>query len=304
MTLYPPPVRAYPRAANISRAIHQTYGSKTIPADISNNILRIKSLNPGFQHHLYDDHDIQNLVFADYGKDVLDVLNRISPNYGAARADLFRYLLIYKNGGVYLDIKSTVVESLDRFILDSDQFILAQWKETGKNEMFDAWGTNDECSHVPGGEFQQWHIIAAAGHPFLKAVIEKVLLNILTYRPWVHDIGRVGTLRTTGPRAYTNAIYPLLPLHEHRLVASEKQIGLRYSIFNDTVSHLRLSHRYYRHNRSPVVRLKGVLIIAGWLYSAFRTITDSYKVNRIFSSFRGFRLDGKGRQINSGGGLQ
>ena len=37
---------------------------------------------------------------------------RINPNYGAAKADIFRVLVLHKYGGVYFDIKSKV-DNLD-----------------------------------------------------------------------------------------------------------------------------------------------------------------------------------------------
>ncbi len=38
------------------------------------------------------------------------------PRYGVVLADIFRYLVIYNEGGVYLDIKSTVNRPLDEII--------------------------------------------------------------------------------------------------------------------------------------------------------------------------------------------
>ena len=52
-----------------------------------------------------------NYIRREYGESILSCYLRIDPVYGAARADLFRYLLLYRTGGVYLDIKSAARRS-------------------------------------------------------------------------------------------------------------------------------------------------------------------------------------------------
>ena len=44
-----------------------------------------------------------------------------------ARADFFRYLLVYQLGGVYLDIKSSLDKPLKDVLRAEDQFILTHW---------------------------------------------------------------------------------------------------------------------------------------------------------------------------------
>lgn len=73
-------------------------------------------MNPGWEHRLYDDADIEAFIRESYGDEILAYYHRIDRRYGAARADLFRYLLLYRLGGVYLDIKSTTVRPLDEVL--------------------------------------------------------------------------------------------------------------------------------------------------------------------------------------------
>ena len=245
----------FPRGDRIPSVIRQTFPRRdALPEEIEANIRHLRHLNPYHEYCFYDDSDVVAFIGDSYGEAVLQEFQRIGPEYGAARADLFRYLLMYKLGGIYLDIKSTAVIPFDRSLSATDQFLLSQWEATGEGEPFEGWGKNAECAHVPGGEFQQWHIIAAPGHPFLRAVIAQVLDNIQEYRPWVHGVGRLGTLRTTGPRVYTRTIFPLLPMYEHRLARSEEDLGLRYSIYGNQGGHRKLVQTYYRWNRTAVIQ--------------------------------------------------
>ncbi len=191
-----------------------------------------------------------------YGEDVLQYYNMINPAYGAARADLFRYLMLYRFGGIYIDIKSTFLAPIDDAIDPADAFIISQWRQPHGHDHAE-WGAHKELSHVPGGEFQQWHIIASPGHPFLRAVIQRVLSGIHTYSMSRFGFGQKGVLRLTGPIAYTLAIEPILNDHPHRMVDNETSIGLQYSIFPGQ-THRSFSQRHYTTSTSPIVLRRGV----------------------------------------------
>jgi mannosyltransferase OCH1-like enzyme len=219
----------------IPKTIHQIFFSdKPIPPLLRQNIDRIKGFHDGWKHALYDHGDIVEFIRSAYGPEVLRYYEKINEKYGAARADLFRYLLMYKCGGVYLDIKASVESSLDDYLLPDDEYLLCRWRNKSGEE-FERWGVHSRLRKAGGSEFQQWHIIAAPGHPFLRAVIEKVLHNIDNYNPVLHQTGRAGVLGVTGPIAYTLAIAPLLKEHKHRLVDDHRSLGLEIQLTSPVV---------------------------------------------------------------------
>ncbi|WP_444767748.1 glycosyltransferase family 32 protein [Rhodopseudomonas sp. NSM] len=226
-----------------------------MPKVLTENVDHIRSMNPDWEHRLYDGRAIDEFVLEHYGTDVADLLHRINPLYGAARADLFRYLLMYKCGGVYLDIKSTTNKSLNLSIREDDQFILSHWRN-GPGEPHAGWGLQREFGNDLKREFQQWHIISAPGHPFLKAVIERVLSNIQSYRSWVFGVGNRGVWKTTGPIPYTLAIEPLMSGNPYRLIADETAMFLQFNIFKDS-GHSNLFGTYYGLLSEPVVQMDG-----------------------------------------------
>lgn len=114
----------------IPRVIHQTLPDKhRIVSSIADNIARLQAMNPGWRHVLHDNDDIPQYIGAHFGADVLKAYNSINPLYGAARADFFRYLLIYNEGGVYLDVKSGCKQPLDDVIQPTDELLLARWED-------------------------------------------------------------------------------------------------------------------------------------------------------------------------------
>ncbi|UOG76065.1 hypothetical protein MTX78_05550 [Hymenobacter tibetensis] len=249
----------------IPRVIHQTFMTKNLTPELQSNVENLKKINPGWEYIIYDDADIVEFIKDNYGPKILGYYERINPRYGAARADLFRYLLLYKRGGVYLDIKSTCLRPLDEVLRPDDRYILAQWKNK-PGEPYAGYGLSAEVAHIEGGEYQQWHVIAAPGHPFLKAVLESVLTNIDNYRPWLHGTGGIGVLRLTGPLAYTLAIHPLLPTSSYRAVANESVIGLDYNIYK-TVSHKVVYKKNYALLTETIVHMKWQHKLPAQLYS-------------------------------------
>jgi len=227
--------------ARIPRVIHQTYYTKTaLPPPLQENICRIQQLNPDWEYRLYDDADIETFILQHYGQDLLNIYQRIDTAYGAARADLFRYLLIYAVGGVYLDMKSTITRPLDAVLLPDDRYILSKWDD----DNYYGWGLHPELAGIERGEFQQWHVIGVAGHPFLQAVIRQVLHNILHYDPHTVGVGFKGVIRTTGPIPYTLSIEALRPFHPYRQVEIERDLGIIYSIYDSQSTDRNQNHRH------------------------------------------------------------
>lgn len=239
---------------SIPKVVHQTYFSKNLPSEIQNNIDQLKIANPDWDFKLYDDADIKNYIEIHFPS-LLKTYLKINPIYGAARADFFRYLLVYNEGGVYLDIKSSISKPFNEIILEDDKYLLSHWPNDKGQDFYTA-GITKDIPH-PFGELQQWHIISIKGHPFLKAVINNVCNNIMLYNPLIHHTGRWGVMTLTGPVAYSNAILPILDLHQHRLVRSHNLLNLVYSIYSSNISvkHHHIYKNHYTALNESVVKL-------------------------------------------------
>lgn len=265
----------------IPKIIHQTHYLDVLPPEINENIEKIKAMNPGWDYRYYNDNDILQFIKDNFGNKILDYFNRINPSYGAARADLFRYLVVYKCGGVYLDIKSSLTAPLDSILTDNDTYLLSYWKNKPGDE-FEGFGLHPELNPEKG-EFQQWHVISAPGHPFLKAVIEAVLRNIDTYIPSLHGVGQHGVLRVTGPVAYTLAINRLLSAYPCRIVNTEEDIGLKYSIYKK-FSHMHIAKAgHYTLLKDSVILLPRIKKYSSDCIHGLKKMNDNIQdLSRIF----------------------
>ncbi len=258
----------------ISRIIHQTYPGTSLPEALRENVADLVRENSGWDHRLYDDRSIECFISDHYPKEILSAYLHIKPEYGAARADLFRYLAVYRLGGVYLDIKSRFVRPIDEVVGGDEGIILSHWRN-GQGQEHQGFGLHRELAHVPGGEFQQWHVIAAPGHPFLRAVILRVLSNLDRYSPWTFGVGRIGVFRLTGPIAYTLAIHPLLGTAPAKVVADEARLSLEYSITGNYV-HRDAFQRHYSQYDTTILELPPAAKFVALIYTALKRFKERF----------------------------
>lgn len=245
-----------PASLGIPRILHQTFSARSrLPIVLDDNCCAIEARNPDFAYRFYEDRDCEDFIAKTYGKAILARYHRINPSFGAARADLFRYLCLYHYGGVYLDIKARVTLPLSRFLRDDDAFLLSQWDHSPGSQ-YAGWGTHRRLSGIAGGEFQQWYIISSPRHPFLAAVIANVIQNIDSFNPFSFGNPWEAVICTTGPVVYTTSIHPILDSHPHRWLSSSEEVGINYSIFAETTDpdgHRKL-YRDYRKAETPLIR--------------------------------------------------
>jgi mannosyltransferase OCH1-like enzyme len=83
--------------------IFQTWYTKEIPSKMVETVNLIKKQNPEFKHYLYDDNECMEFIKDNFPPDVLNAYDSLIP--GAYKADLWRYCILYKKGGIYLDVR-------------------------------------------------------------------------------------------------------------------------------------------------------------------------------------------------------
>jgi len=107
--------------------IYQTWHTKILPAHMKQSVERLKLKHPRFEHILFDDNDCREFIANNFDVSVLNAFDSLIP--GAYKADLWRYCILYKNGGIYLDIKYDCINSFrfieltekEHWVIDIDQ---------------------------------------------------------------------------------------------------------------------------------------------------------------------------------------
>ena len=94
----------------IPKVIYQTWKTQNIHKKINDLHKKMLKANPKYKHIIYTDDQMLDFVKSNYDKDIFRYFERI--NNIVARADFWRYLILFKKGGVYLYIDSIINKNI------------------------------------------------------------------------------------------------------------------------------------------------------------------------------------------------
>lgn len=162
----------------IPKNIFQSWHTRVLHPQIQKYIDEMKEQNPEYSHKIYTDSEMDSFVNENFKGTIANCYNRL--NIIVAKVDFWRYLILYKYGGVYLDMDSYINKPLSELIKDNDECII----------------TAEKNPNV----FVQWALIFNKGHPILQLLIELIVSNIKNNK-YPNDIHKM-----TGPTVFTQAI--------------------------------------------------------------------------------------------------
>lgn len=163
----------------IPKIIYQTWKSKNIPENTQRVRDAIQALNPEYEMVLYDDNEIDQFIKDNFSSYIYNCYSQL--NIGASRADFWRYCILHKNGGVYLDMDAGILKPLRELIRGDEQCIVTR--------------------EGNAGVFNNWIMIFEKNHPIMLEAILKCCDNItnrisnnvveLTVKPLTDAINKV-----------------------------------------------------------------------------------------------------------------
>jgi len=208
----------------IEKNLFQTWFTKDLHPNVQQVVDKIKALNPEYTYRIFDDAEMDQFVNEHYSGEIADCYNRL--NIIVAKADFWRYLVIYKYGGVYLDMDASIDRPLCELIKDEDEAIIT------------AEGNPDA--------YVQWCMMYKKEHPILKRAIEIVVNNIKN-NTYPNDV-----VNMTGPWALTRA-FNEIQAEMFGKVFNQRDITRSTDI---TFSNVNISYRIYGIDYSEFGRFK------------------------------------------------
>ena len=113
--------------------IFQTWHTKVLPPLMYKAVNKLRRVNPRFTYNLYDDNDCREFIKNNFDENVLNTYNKLIP--GAYKADLWRYCILFKYGGIYIDIKYKPVNNFKLINLTENE----HWvKDMDNNGIYNA----------------------------------------------------------------------------------------------------------------------------------------------------------------------
>lgn len=180
---------------NIPNNIFQTWKTQSF-SDC--RPIKVLEMNPNYNYWLFDDKEMDyfmnEIMIYEFDGNITKAYNMIDDINGAAKADLWRYSVLWKYGGVYLDFDATCFVSFDDIIHsdpnqnDVELIISSAWpfefenleqylKVNGNtNDNVIKWLMSSEDNVIRP---IQWQFISMPKSKILTRVIEMVINNIL-----------------------------------------------------------------------------------------------------------------------------
>lgn len=168
----------------IPRVIHQIYED---PAGPSESFLQLaetwKELNPTWEYRFWNKEAIENFLENNF-PDFVPYYKAYS--FNVQRWDAIRYLILYKMGGLYVDMDYECIEPIEPLLLDSTCCI---GMELGHNKVY------YNKSMIIGNAF----IACVPGHSFFKDIINEMIHG----SKYLHLSKVMQVMESTGPMMIT-----------------------------------------------------------------------------------------------------
>ncbi len=146
------------KVQNIPKVVYQTFESNVVADGMASAIESWRSSNPEYQHHFFDANDRLEYIKRNFNQDVIDAYLDLIP--GAFKADLWRYCVIYNEGGVYVDADMICTQPLVDWIEPDTDLVI-----TRDDPMSKDWLANGFIASVPR-------------NPIFKKAIDQIVDNV------------------------------------------------------------------------------------------------------------------------------
>jgi len=169
-----PAVHRHHHHQRIPRIIHQTY-FEDITKETFPQLVRLQNTwkASGWEYRFYSDDTARDYIRTHYPERFVSVFDTLLP--GAYKADFFRYLVLFKEGGIYADIDVMLDANLDQFVTPDLAF----------------FAPIDSVGVYADESFCLWNglIGSAPAHPALANAIEW-MVNLVSSRGDLYDVER------------------------------------------------------------------------------------------------------------------
>ena len=220
---HPVPVRmlyteALQGAARIPNRVYQTWKKPMLPLALAVEVRRFRKLNPDYSFSFFDDQQMAEYMSSYYsGHPILKIFKDVW--MPAEKVDIWRFCILYREGGIYCDIDSAMTVPLRSLISNDMSELISfedlQWKDLMfRGRYADANiflpappdSIRSNLDH-PDNTVLNWFLCFEKGNPILQEVIDLIVRHSSYYRGKVFDNLSVASNHFTGVVALTQAVW-------------------------------------------------------------------------------------------------
>jgi hypothetical protein len=207
-----------PADGRIPNRVYQTWTTPVLPLLLALEVIRFRRLNPDYSFAFFDDRQMADYMDSHYAEHpIFKVFKEI--RIPVVRADIWRYCLLFREGGIYCDIKSVLTVPL-REIVHSDysELISFEWNKCqdilhpgpyADPKLFLAAPPDSIRSKLeyPDNSILNWLVCFEKGSPILEEVINLIVRHAEFYRNRRFENVSMAGNHFTGVIALTQAVW-------------------------------------------------------------------------------------------------
>ena len=198
------------RLASIPAQCFQTAETNRFSRSHHANLAQLRNCNPDLTFLLFDARRRDRYMTKSWGDHPIGSLYR-QARFGAMRADLFRYCVIFERGGFYLDINKVLAKPMSSFCQSSSSGSISF--ESNWCQLPAPPQAYQRLQH-PERYVLQWCFAFAPGHPLLAAMIDNICRYAPAFEGKRFSKPSEAIRSLTGPGLFTHTVRTYFETHE------------------------------------------------------------------------------------------
>jgi mannosyltransferase OCH1-like enzyme len=205
----------------IPKVVYQTWESRYLPRRLRREIVEFRERNRDFSFKLFDRRERDFYMQTNWGhRPVFEIYQ--SAAFGQIKADIFRYCILFDNGGFYFDINKGIRSSLGRLLEDNPEAVISF---EGHNERLNFQDLRNTQILLPHHYIIQWGMAFKAQHGILKLVLRNIEDSFHSFESKMFQNPKKAILEFSGPIAFTKAVHEF---EARNTLVGVKQVGVDF----------------------------------------------------------------------------
>ena len=202
----------------IPNRVYQTWKRAALPLALALEVRRFRKLNPEYSFAFFDDQRMTEYMSSCYaGHPILEIFSQA--RMPVLKADIWRYCVLFREGGIYCDIKSALTVPIRTLLHDDPSELISFEDLQWRNLMFPGRFADPDIflsappdsvrrnlDH-PDNTILNWFLCFEKGSPILREAIDLIVRHAGYYRNKTFDNVSVAGNHFTGVIAFTQAVW-------------------------------------------------------------------------------------------------
>ena len=209
------PAKKYKKQKTIPYNFFQTYKSYKVDNEFDLRFSKFRLENPEYNYYFFDDIEMDSYMEKNWSHRKIYQIYKDSI-FGASKADIWRYCILYEYGGIYLDFDSSIEFNLNIIPDNAEEFISFEQNKVSSQITKEYTPDYEFLSNLPNKHKEiihpenliiQWLLIYKKNHPILMSVIEEIEKNYEFFLGRKFKSAHLAIVNFTAPVILTKVVW-------------------------------------------------------------------------------------------------